>query len=194
VGFAPSNYQNEIEEYLVPYSTAKFGARKINGKRANGFICGARARVGLFADYLNPRTEQLLLKNKLKIGVYNPFFNNLAQAIEISHFIEEAMLIIDRLVLIIEGHQNTKFKPQASVGVGVVEAPRGLLYHKYEFDNQGLIRTVDIITPTVQNLSSIEDDIAEFIIQNRDLAMGKKTKIIEMLIRAFDPCITCSVH
>ena len=194
VGFAPSNYQNEIGEYLVPYSTAKFGARKINGKIANGFICGARARMGLFADYLNPRTGQIVSELKLKMGSYNPFFNNIAQAVEISHFIEEAILIIDRLSLIIDSHRNVEINTKASIGVGAVEAPRGLLYHKYEFDGKGLIRNVDIITPTVQNLTSIENDIKEFLIQNHSLDREKKLKIIEMLIRAFDPCITCSVH
>lgn len=193
-GFSPSNYTNEIEEIVKPYSTAKFSVRLMDGKKANGFVTGPRARMAMFAEYLNKLTLSELEAYSGAIGPSNSFYNNIAQAFEILNFTEEAIKTIDELVIIIDSHQNINFKPKASVGTGAVEAPRGILYHHYEFDDLGNIVSADIITPTSQNLTSIEDDIEETLKHLRGLDEKKQQKIIEMLIRAFDPCITCSVH
>jgi coenzyme F420-reducing hydrogenase alpha subunit len=193
-GFLPTNYTEEIEEIVKPYSTAKFSLRKIGNKATTGFVTGPRARIAMFAEYLNPKALKNIEEYTGKIGPSNAFYNNIAQSFEILHYTEEAIKIIDELIIILESHHNIEFKPKAGSGTGVVEAPRGILYHHYEFDDYGNITKVDIITPTSQNLTSIEDDIEDILKHIHQIDQNKQQKIIEMLIRAFDPCITCSVH
>ncbi|MFA6423510.1 MAG: Ni/Fe hydrogenase subunit alpha [Patescibacteria group bacterium] len=191
-GFAPSNYQNEIEEIVKNNSSAKFSIRK--NKYKNGFIVGSRARMAMFADYLNPKTKKEYLASSGKIGPANPFFNNLAQAIEVTHFMEESIILIDKIASLINENITFKVIPKAGIGTGAVEAPRGILYHQYEFDSNGKIIRADIITPTAQNLTSIEDDIEALLLHATGLENDRIEKLVNMLIRAFDPCITCSVH
>jgi len=86
------------------------------------------------------------------------------------------------------------FRVRASSAAGAIEAPRGTLYHSYEIDDKGIIQSCDIITPTVQNLENIEKD-AEYILENtKKLSEDERYRLLEMLVRAYDPCITCSVH
>ena len=116
------------------------------------------------------------------------------------HFLEEASIIIDQLLNMEIPEKPTPVSlpklSQNTWGIGAIEAPRGTLYHAYEIGPDGKIVNADIVTPTVQNLTSIEAD-AEALLQI--LKLDQKTQNIcvqelEKLIRAYDPCITCSVH
>jgi coenzyme F420-reducing hydrogenase alpha subunit len=86
------------------------------------------------------------------------------------------------------------FKPVRGSGVGAVEAPRGILYHYVKTDSAGDIIDYDIIPPTAQNLANLEADAKELIKATKNLSSLKRKKLLEMLVRAYDPCITCSVH
>jgi len=188
--FATVDYDREIEEIVKSYSTAKFSL-----KEGKGFMVGALARLNLNKDLLNPGAKDLIKKLKIKIPSYNPFHNNLAQAIEILHFLEEIINLIKTISsLDLEKAQTFNFPLKKGYGVAACEAPRGTLYHAYTLDENGLIKKCNIITPTAQNLTSIEEAANILLAQTKNLSNKKRQHLLEMLIRAYDPCITCSVH
>ena len=84
--------------------------------------------------------------------------------------------------------------PQAGIGVGVIEAPRGILYHKAEVDNPGLIVDYDVIVPTAQNQINIENDLKKYFNEN----LGQEEAVLklqaEKIIRAYDPCMSCATN
>lgn len=191
--FPPKDYKKEIKEEIRPYSTAKFGKRK------DGFMLGALARISLHEDLLNKRAKALLEASGLHFPTYNPFHNNLAQALEILHLYEESLKELEKLTSLKEkdyknAEKNIDFIVKAASGVGALEAPRGTLYHFYEIDKEGKIKNADIIPPTVCNLSNLEGDAKGLLKKRKGLPKEKKVKLLEMLIRAYDPCITCAVH
>jgi radical SAM protein with 4Fe4S-binding SPASM domain len=79
-------------------------------------------------------------------------------------------------------------------GLAACEAPRGTLYHYYEINSQGLIQKCNIITPTAQFLNNIEEDLKIWLPKVKKLSQKEREKRIKMLIRAYDPCITCATH
>lgn len=185
-----SNYPYIIKEKVKPYSSAKFALHE-----GHGFLVGAIARVNLreVTDF-HPKTQQAIKELGIKLPLTNSFKNNLAQAIEVLHFLEE---IEQSLVGYLYGHKERikiPYRVNAGTGIGAVEAPRGTLYHMYEFDKDGIVKNCDIITPTVQNLTNLEDDANEYLRQNKTVTIPRRERELEMLIRAYDPCITCSVH
>lgn len=185
-GFIVSDYKKHINEVLKVYSSAKFAK-----KDGSGFIVGAIARANLKFPLLN--------KAALKVAAdyfptNNPFKNNLAQAVEMVHYMEEIIIFIDSLKGVDLSLARVEFALKAGAGAGVIEAPRGLLFHYYELNSKGIITNCDIITPTAQNLTSIEDDAEAVLKATGNLSKEKRQHQMEMLVRAYDPCITCSVH
>lgn len=125
----------------------------------------------------------------------NLFDNNLAQAIEILHTIDSARMIIENLKEI-QNEVPVKIQSKESVGVGVIEAPRGTLYHKLEINNEGIVKQAEIIVPTGQNQIVMEKGIYQ-IVEKLLQEGASKEKIIyevEKFIRAFDPCMSCAAH
>jgi sulfhydrogenase subunit alpha len=191
-------YKERISEEIRDHSTAKLGFYRAQGGQGKGepAMVGALARIAVQKEKLNSRAKRLLARSR--INYRNPFHNNLAQAIEIVHFVEEAIKLTEEialnpggLVAKPRGFKNPKGK---KVGIGAVEAPRGGLYHEYTIDEKGMIADGNIITPTVQNLGSLEMTAQALADQTKGEEDKKREKLIEMLIRAYDPCITCSVH
>lgn len=184
------NYQYVITEKIKSYSTAKFGEHD-----GHGFMVGAIARVNMMEESdFNSRTQKALREFNIKLPITNPFKNNLAQALEMLHYFEE---IERRLTDYLWGKNErikVGFQVREAVGIGAVEAPRGTLYHMYEFDKDGICTRCDIVTPTVQNLTNLEDDANEYLRQNKSVTIPRRERELEMLVRAYDPCITCSVH
>ncbi|MDD5627296.1 MAG: nickel-dependent hydrogenase large subunit [Patescibacteria group bacterium] len=150
------------------------------------YLVGALSRVNLNYKKLNPFAHKALARTEFSLPCYNIFYNLLAQMIEVIHATEETIKIISKLKIKTEKIQ--KYKTKAGRGLGVTEAPRGLLFHYYETDARGFIKNCNIITPTAQFLANLENDLEKFLENN------KKEDDIKMLIRAYDPCITCAVH
>lgn len=175
---AIEEYKQNLEEELRDYSTAKFG--KFQGRE---IMVGALARLAL-------------KKNKnYKLNFSNPFHNNLAQAIEIFEFTKETEEIIEKLLKMEMDATIAKPSENATLkGIGAVEAPRGGLYHEIHLDQNNFITYANIITPTVQNLTSIEKSSQALLEQFKEKSIKEKEKLLNMLVRAYDPCITCSVH
>ncbi len=194
ISFDPEDYEKFIKEYFHKGSTAKFAT--IEGKE---FMTGALARINNSEDRLSPRVKKLIKKLNIKLPSENLFLNNLAQAVEILHWAERAIEIIE----------NNEFKPEPIIppkfvhgrkyrGIGAIEVPRGILFHDYTFNAEGILQEANIITPTVQNLADMETNVKTYLNEvleknpnekKENLIMG-----IEKMVRAFDPCFSCSTH
>ncbi|MCL4874905.1 Ni/Fe hydrogenase subunit alpha [bacterium] len=185
----PKGFTEEVKEYVVEHSSAKH-ARSSKGT----YMVGALARVNNNRRQLGPRAKDALKASGMKLPCYNPFMNNMAQLIECFHATEEAIGFIDELLEL-----GPKPEPLARPrghgrGVGIVEAPRGTLYHEYEINRDGIIESSVCIIPTAQNLRSIEDDLRAFVPTVLDRPKAEIAKGVETLVRAYDPCISCSAH
>ena len=84
--------------------------------------------------------------------------------------------------------------PRAAIGHGASETPRGVIYHRYELDADGLIESATIVPPTSQNQAAIEADVRDVVASNLDLDDAALTALCEQTIRNYDPCISCSTH
>jgi len=184
------SYKEVCNETVVPHSHAKQSHFK--GKP---FMVGALARVMLNGHKLNSEAKKAKEKLGLDSPTENILHNNTAQAIEIVYSIEKSIQIIDELVEKgIKDEKPVKIKPKAGQGTAAAEAPRGTLYHSYTFDKEGRVTKADVITPTAQNLANVEKDFrasAERLIDESEKSLQAK---LEMVARAYDPCISCSVH
>jgi coenzyme F420-reducing hydrogenase alpha subunit len=122
--------------------------------------------------------------------------NNVAQLVESVHCTLEAARLIDELVQ--EGMEEIRVpvRPRAGAGTGAVEVPRGILYHHYEYDDEGRIVRADCVIPTTQNNRNIHLDLAALARQYAREGMDDRRLelLCSMLVRAYDPCISCSVH
>lgn len=186
--FDEKHYQKYFTEYMDMRGTTKFAVKK--GK---SYRVGALARVNNNAKMLTPKIKGILKKHKVSFPSHNPFHMNIAQAIELYHWIVRAEQIL-KATKFPEKKESFVVKPKAGHGVGAVEAPRGVLYHDYITDKKGLVKKANIMTPTVQNMRAMEDDIKAFLPQILHLTKDQISLEIEKLIRAYDPCFSCSTH
>lgn len=185
-----SDYPFIITEKIRPKSTTKFATH--DGKP---MMVGAIARVNMMEiDDFNPKTQKAIKALNIKIPFTNSYKNNLAQAIEMLNYLEEAEVALTNYLFGKNERSKVGYRVKAGTGVGAVEAPRGTLYHSYEFDENGKVINCDIITPTVQNLTNLESDANSYLSQNKSVTIPRRERELEMLVRAYDPCITCSVH
>ncbi|MCL5986152.1 MAG: nickel-dependent hydrogenase large subunit [Actinobacteria bacterium] len=180
-------YNEYFQETQVEYAMAK----KTNIKQRSSFISGALARLNLKFDELNPETKALAEEIELNIPDYNPFHNNIAQALETHHFVEECIKLLKEIEL---KQEDRVRKITSGEGGAVTEAPRGLLYHWYRINRRGIVEGANIVTPTSHNFSNIEKDLHAFVDKFKYLPIYELKLDCEKLIRAYDPCFSCSVH
>ncbi|MCK4275836.1 MAG: nickel-dependent hydrogenase large subunit, partial [Phycisphaerae bacterium] len=123
-----------------------------------------------------------------------PFMNNVAQLVECFQSIEDSTRLIDEVLADGLHGETFKVEPKAGRGASAVEAPRGILFHEYEYDNEGRCTEANLVIPTNQNHGNIQRDL-EALLPDL-LAKGEEqTELgMEMLVRAYDPCISCSTH
>ncbi len=182
-------YSQLIEERNVLYAHAKFS--EIKGKP---FVVGSLARLNVAKDQLFDNAKRMTKKLGMKFPNYDIFQMTLGQAVEYLHYLEHAVDIINELL-----EQNLKphivdYKLRAGSSAAAVEAPRGVLIHKYSINTQGKVLAADVITPTAMNYANIEEDVRALIPELNELSQEKAELRLNMLIRAYDPCISCSVH
>jgi len=189
--YYPGIFTQTIKEIVKKDSPAKWGVLKNN----QIIKVGALARLNHFSTALHPKAQQAL--KELSIDFNNPFNNNLAQVIEILHFLEETINLIEEIIKKdlnrAKSIETTKLPTKTITGQACLEAPRGILCHRVKINPQGKIVKYNIIPPTQINLAALENEAQELIKQRRNSAEQIK-KEIEQLIRSFDPCITCAVH
>lgn len=184
-----ARYAEAIEEYLVPHSTAKFARLS-----RQSYLVGPLARVrNAFAE-LSPMARTVAAALGLDAGSTNPYHSLLARLVEVVHCVEEAMHLIDA-VLISGLRQEPAAVPRpGGSGAAAIEAPRGTLFHAYRYDPDGVLQEADCVIPTAQNLGNIEADLRALAPTLLELPRAEATLRLEQLVRAYDPCISCSTH
>ncbi len=182
-------YLDITNEYTAPPSTAKFTKHA-----RESYAVGALARININYDHLNPLAKKAAAELGLKPICCNPFMNTRAQIVETIHAVEEGQYAIDRLLQIGVREEKISVTVKAGQGIGAIEAPRGLLIHDYRYDDNGRIVKANCVIPTNQNHANIQRDL-EALVQNNLSKSEKNIKLLcEMLIRSYDPCISCSTH
>jgi len=188
---AEHEYKKMTNEYMTDQSTSKWC--RLSRK---SFAVGALARLNNNYDFLNHAAKEVAESFGLKPVNHHPFMNNIAQLVECVHVVKESIILIHELLDSVMKNMRQEVKVKAGIGVGAVEVPRGILYHSYEFDSQGRIVKCDCVIPTGQNHANIQHDLEG--IAEEYTTKGKKDRelelLAEMLVRAYDPCISCSVH
>jgi coenzyme F420-reducing hydrogenase alpha subunit len=180
-------YRDYISEKQVPYSTALHS----QVRNRDSFMVGPLPRVNINFNQLSSDAKKAARNSGIKFPNFNPFRSHLARAIELVHDIDESIDIIDRLPL---KNEKKQIVCRSGFGAAITEAPRGSLYHSYDLDSNGIVKGADLVPPTSHNAYNIEKDINEFVKTILDKPIDEITLQCEMLIRAYDPCISCSAH
>ena len=182
-------YERHFVEEHVAHSNALHSKRAETG---TSYMVGPLARFNLAFDRLSPAAQSAAREIGFRPPVRNPFMSLIARAVETVHAYEEAIAII-------KAYQppepsRTPVTPRAGEGAHATEAPRGLLYHRYQVGTDGLIMAAKIIPPTSQNLKRMEDDLWQFVPGVVALPLDDATLRCEQLVRSYDPCISCATH
>jgi len=212
--FSQKDFRSHLEHVVLPYSQAS--AYTYQGE---DYMVGALARINLAQDKLHAKTRESAKEALSKFPSTDIFMNNVAQAIEILHSIDESIDILSKNEFKPEPVIKHEFQPGASTdytGVGVIEAPRGTLYHKVVIGPDGIVKSGEVVVPTGQNQINIERDIVKLVNRILDDNSNVKAQIsnvkqtasedddkelkekiafeTEKLIRAYDPCMSCATH
>lgn len=202
---SPTDFMKIIKEYQLENSVVKRALYQ-----GQPYMVGAISRLNNNHSQLNPHAKRLLKQAKLLLPSFNPFHNIPAQAVEIVHCVEEAHKLLKMTLHklldsndIAEQRDLVETKLRSLKGTfqatAAVEAPRGTLYYFYELGGNGKVVNCNIITPTSQNMARLERDVEEYL----PSLLGRQTRgtcdkdcqaKIKMLVRAYDPCLTCATH
>ena len=186
---APVDYLDRVKEYIVPHATSKHAR-----SNRSSYMVGALARFNNNYELLHPKAKEVAEEMGLKHPCYNPYMNNIAQVVETVHCFEDSIGLIEALLSTNIQDEKIELEPKAGSGVGATEAPRGTLYHEHKLDDNGKITYANYIIPTGQNLSNIENDLKALVPNILNKQKDDIILDIEMLVRAYDPCISCATH
>ncbi|MBF0263909.1 MAG: Ni/Fe hydrogenase subunit alpha [Gammaproteobacteria bacterium] len=184
-------YRQITNEYISDWSTAKYCKNK-----SDSYMVGALARVNINQQYLHPKALQAATELAMNKVLTNPYLNTLAQVIEIVNSVYQSIDILDDLI-------QSDYAPEPLVspeyfasGSSAVEVPRGILFHEYSYDDKGLCLDSNFIIPTNQNHANIQKDFEVLVPQLLEQNNNEEEieMALEMLVRAYDPCISCSTH
>lgn len=184
-------YRAMTNEYLVDFSTSKLC--KLSRE---SFAVGALARFNNNYAGLHPQAKTAAEELGLKPPMHNPYYHNLAQLVECFHVAYESRDMIAALIDSDMNEHTTSYELKPGEGVGAIEAPRGILYHYLKINSLGKIERADCVIPTGQNHANIHFDLQKLVVDLVALGAGEAEieKRALMLVRAYDPCISCSVH
>ncbi|MEP7355695.1 MAG: Ni/Fe hydrogenase subunit alpha [Anaerolineales bacterium] len=188
---AMEDYEQYFVEEHVAHSNALHSRRADTG---TNYLVGPLARVNLNFDRLSPRARAVAGEIGLRLPVKNPFMSLLARGLELVHCFEESLQIIAGYEEPLPSRTMSPPVLTASEGAHATEAPRGLLYHRYQVDEHGLITFAKIVPPTSQNLRRVEQDLWQYVPGLLSLPLETATLRCEQLVRSYDPCISCATH
>ena len=182
------DYEEWFTEDHAPHSNALHSTMKTG----ESYFVGPNARYSLNADKLTPAAAQAAREAGLGAVCRNPFLSIVVRGVETVFACEEAL----RIIAAYEEPEraDVPVAPRAGTGTGASEAPRGILYHRYEIDDGGKIVSARITPPTSQNQRTIEEDLFEFVSARTDLPDDRLQWQCEQAIRNYDPCISCATH
>ncbi len=183
-----ARFEDAFEEIQVQHSTALHSRIKERG----AYLVGPLARYSLSFDRLPGYVQTAALDAGLGGECRNPFQSIVVRAVEVLFAFDEALRLIDLYEQPEESAVSVE--PRAASGQWATEAPRGLLYHRYDIAADGGIRQAKIVPPTSQNQRSIEDDLRDLIAANLALDDDALRGRCEQTIRNYDPCISCATH
>ncbi len=183
-----AEFEQHIVETHLPYSTALHAALRERG----AYLVGPMARYSLNFDQLPPDVQAAAQAAGLGTTCRNPFQSIVVRAVETLYACGEALRIIEDYAA--PDAPALPVAPQAGIGHGCSEAPRGSLYHSYRLDERGIVREARIVPPTAQNQASIEADLHDFVAGRLDTEREQLTWQCEQVVRNYDPCISCSAH
>ncbi|MDO9263228.1 MAG: Ni/Fe hydrogenase subunit alpha [Desulfosalsimonadaceae bacterium] len=186
-----TDYLSITNEYVDASNTSKWTRLS-----RESYAVGALARFNNNHTLLRPEAVKVASDLKLAPVCHNPFMNNVAQVVESIHAAHEIIRLIDELADTGMNQLMAEVKPKAGEGVGAVEAPRGILFHHYEYDKKGRIVKADCVVPSTQNNANIHHDMQSLVRQYALAGMtDEKLELLSsMLVRSYDPCLSCSVH
>lgn len=182
-------FEYVVNEYVPQVSTAKWARW-----HRDSYAVGALARFNLNSKYLSPLAQEIARSFGLKAKCTNPYFNSIAQLVECAQLMEASLALLEELLSAGLKQERPEGRPQAGEGVGCVEAPRGILFHRYAFDQQGNCLSANLVIPTNQNHGNIQKDFEALVPQIFDRSEEEIRLLLEMLVRAYDPCVSCSTH
>ncbi|NJE48701.1 NADPH-dependent hydrogenase/sulfhydrogenase 1 subunit alpha [Thermococcus sp. 9N3] len=186
--FPSESYREHIKEFVVEHSFAKHS--HYHGKP---FMVGAISRVVNNWKLLYGRAKELYDAHKELLRPTNPFANNLAQALELVYFIERGIDLLDEALAKWPIRPRDEVTVKDGFGVSTTEAPRGILVYALEVKD-GKVAYADIITPTAFNLAMMEEHVRMMAEKHYNDDPERIKFLTEMVVRAYDPCISCSVH
>ncbi|MBF0362254.1 MAG: Ni/Fe hydrogenase subunit alpha [Oligoflexia bacterium] len=186
-----ADYKKVTNEWVPPQSTAKYCKHNLDS-----YAAGALARFNNNYEMLHPKAKETANRFGLKPICTNPYMNSVAQAVEVVNDVYKSVGIIDELLSAGIKDEELVKPTKWSKGASAVEVPRGILFHEYEYDKNGMCLYGNCIIPTNQNHANIQKDfealVPELLSQNKS---EKEMELaLEMLVRSYDPCISCSTH
>jgi sulfhydrogenase subunit alpha len=184
----PQEYDAHFVEEHIAYTNALHSRLKERG----AYFLGPMARYSLNFDRLSPLAQEAARAAGLGAVCRNPFQSIIVRGIEILYACDEALRLIDEYER--PARPAAEIQPRAAIGYACTEAPRGMLYHRYQLDETGQILDAKIVPPTSQNQKVIEDDLRRFVPQVLQLPHEELTWRCEQAIRNYDPCISCATH
>jgi sulfhydrogenase subunit alpha len=186
--FPPSQFEENFVETEVKYSNAL----QSHLKDGTPYEVGPQARFNLNFEQLNPVAKEMAKEMGFVPPVTDPFQNISMRAIEAMHALEEVRTEIEAYIRPV--HPFVSYQYKAGTCYGVSEAPRGILYHSYVVNARGQVERAKIVPPTAQNLARIEEDIRLLAPRIMKAKEKEATRLSEMAVRNYDPCISCATH
>ena len=182
----------EFDQHFVEEHVAHSNALHATLKGRGAYFLGPMARYSLNFDRLSPLAQNAAREAGLGPVCRNPFRSIIVRAVEVLWACEEALRILENYEA--PDASAVEVTPRAATGYSATEAPRGMLYHRYRIDDQGLIQDAKIVPPTSQNQKTIENDLRRFVPPRIDLPDDELTWQCEQAVRNYDPCISCATH
>ncbi len=180
-------FEQHFTEHQVPYSNALQCTFQ-----GMPYLVGPLARVNLNQDRLSPMVREVLADTGLSLPLRNPFHGIIARSVEMLYALEESLRLIQRYVP--PPAPALAATVRSGTGTACTEAPRGILYHRYRVDDEGIVREAKIVPPTSQNQGRIEQDLRQFMPRLLNLSNEDASLACERVIRCYDPCISCATH
>jgi coenzyme F420-reducing hydrogenase alpha subunit len=184
----PAEFGAYVVESHVEHSNALHARIRDRGS----YLCGSVSRYNLASDKLWPLAREAAREAGLQDTCNNPFRSIIVRSVDLVQAFDEALAIIDNYEP--PDPPAVEVVPRHAVGHGASEAPRGMLYHRYEIDEQGTILDAKIIPPTSQNQLTVEEDLRAVVQRNVHLSDDELRHVCEQSIRNHDPCISCATH
>jgi len=184
-----TDYLEITNEFCVPHSTAKFTKHN-----RDSYMVGALARFNNNYSQLSSEAQKTAEDLELKPICHNPYMINVAQIVESVHVVKDSLRILNELITRGIKEERPEVKVKAGRGIGAVEAPRGILFHDYTYDDKGVLTKANCVIPTNQNHNNIQKDMEKLVPHIINRSQDEITHMLEMLVRAYDPCISCSTH